>query len=103
MHERVAGRVTMAAHKARALCAVDKTHDAVVAQHEGLRELADRRSVLGTAASYCEQKLMLGWGEAVRIGLFLAPVQEAAQAGAQVQELPVLLVCQVIDNMGIVS
>ena len=59
--------------------------------------------MLGTAATYREQKLMLGRGQTVLIGLFLAPVQEAAQAGAQVQELPVLLVCQVIDNMGIVS
>lgn len=82
MYERVAGRVAVAAHQARALRAVDEAHDAVVAQHKRLGELADRRPMLCAAAAYREQELMLGWGEAVRVGLFLAPVQEAAQACA---------------------
>lgn len=77
--------VALACHEARALGAVDKAHDAVVAQHKCLGELADRWPVLCAAAAYREQKLMLGWGETVRVGLFLAPMQEAAQTGAQVQ------------------
>ena len=46
---------------------------------------------------------MLGRGQAVRVGLFLAPVQEAAQTCAQVQDLLVLLICQVIENDDIIS
>ena len=99
----MASQVALACHETRALCAVDKTHDAVVAQHKRLGELADRRPVLCAAAAYREQQLMLGRSEVVRLGLLLAPVQEATQAGAQLQELPILLVCQVIENRSIVS
>lgn len=103
MHERMASLVALACHEAGALCAVNEAHNAVVAQHKRLGELADRRPVLCAAAAYREQKLMLGRGQAVRVCLFLAPVQEATQICAQVQELLVLRICQVIENEGIVS
>lgn len=98
MHERMASWVALAGHQASTLRPVDKAHDTVVAQHERLGELTNRWPVLCAVATYSKQKLVLGRGEVVCFGLFFAPVEKAAQAGAQIQELPVLLVCQIIQN-----
>lgn len=96
MHERLARGITFACHEARALRAIDKADNAVVAQHKRLRELTDRRPVTRIAAAHREQELMLRWRETMLLGALLAPMQKPAQASTQLQELRVLLLGQII-------
>jgi hypothetical protein len=74
------------------LGAIDKPHRAVVAQHEVAGHVADGRPAWVVVAAYREQQLVLGGGQAGGLGVLLAPAQEAAQAGAQLQQAPVVLV-----------
>jgi hypothetical protein len=100
MHKRMAARVAPTRDQTGSLRTIDKTDNAVVAQHQRLRQLADRRPPERTATPYREQQLMLCRGQTLLFGLFFAPVQEATQARAQLQELLVLLMTQIVDDEG---
>ena len=62
--------------------AVDQPHRAVVTQDEVVGDVADRRTGRIGMAPDREQQLVLGAGQAGRLGLLLAPAQEAPQPGA---------------------
>ncbi len=89
-------RIALACNETGALRAIHKADDAVVTQHEHLRELADSRSSVRIAASHREQELVLGRSQTMLHRLLLTPTQELTQAGAQAQKLLVLLVGQLI-------
>ena len=74
------------------LGAVDEPDRAVVAQHEVAGDVADRRPARVAVAADGEQQLVLGGREARGLGVLLAPAQEAAQTGAQLQQPSVVLV-----------
>jgi hypothetical protein len=76
MHKRMASRVAPTCNQAGSLRAIDKTNNAVVAQHQRLRQLADRRPLGPAATPYREQQLMLRRGQTLLFGSLLAPVQE---------------------------
>lgn len=96
----MAGRIASARHKARALRTIDKADNTVVTQHERLRELTNRRPTARAAAAHREQQLMLRRGQTMSFRLLLAPMQKATQAGAQLQQLCVLLLGQIIMGDG---
>lgn len=103
VHDRVAARIAPASDQPSALRAIDEADDAVMAQHEHVGELADRRSAARVATADRKQELMLRRRQAMRFGLLLAPVQEAAKAGAQLQQQRVLLVGQISGDRANIS
>ena len=74
------------------LGAIDEPDRAVMAQHEVAGDVADGRSARVVMTADGEQQLVLGRGEARGLGVLLAPAQEPAQTGAQLEEPPVVLV-----------
>jgi hypothetical protein len=103
MHKRMLARVAPTRDQAGCLCTIDKANNAVVAQHQRLRQLTDRRSPGRAAAPYREQQLMLRRGQTVLFGLLFAPMQEATQPRAQLQELLVLLMAQIVNDKDSIS
>ena len=71
---------------------VDEPDRAVVAEHQGGGDVSDRGGGAGRVAADGEQELMLGGGDPARGGLLLAPVEELAESGAQLQQPPVVRV-----------
>jgi hypothetical protein len=74
------------------LGAVDEPHRAVGAQHEVPGDIADRWSVLIAVTADREQELVLGGRQAGGLGVLLAPAQEPAQAGAELEQPSVVIV-----------
>ena len=68
------------------LGAIDEAHDAVVAQKQGVCDVADLRPLRVVVAPHREQQLVLRRGQTCRSRLRLAPVLEATQPGAQREE-----------------
>ena len=68
------------------LGAIDEAHDAVVAQKQGVCDVADLRPLRVVVAPHREQQLVLRRGQTCRSRLRLAPVLEAAQPGTQREE-----------------
>lgn len=66
---------------------VDQPDRAVVAQHQIVGDFADGRSGGVRMTPYREQELVLGWRQTSCLGLMVTPADEAAQAGAQLQEM----------------
>lgn len=100
MHERMAARVAPTHDQTSSLRAIDETNNAVVAQHQRLRQLTDRRPAGRAATPYREQQLMLRRGQTPPFSLLPTPMQEATQARAQLQELLVLLMAQIVGDNG---
>ena len=76
----------MTPHEASSLGAVDETYDAVRSQHQGTSEFGHLRA-LGTWVALDGQKqLVMGRRESMGTGLLLAPMQEPAQARAQLEQ-----------------
>ena len=72
------------------LRSVDQPDRAVMAQEQVLGHVADRRTAPIGMTSNGEQQLMLGRRDAGRLGLLLAPAQEAAEPGAELEQPPVV-------------
>ncbi len=96
VHDRMAAPITPARDQGRPLRTIDQANHAVVAQHQRLGELADRRPSTHGAAAYRQQQLMLRRSQTMLFRPFLAPMQKATQTGAQPQQLLVLLLGQII-------
>jgi hypothetical protein len=86
------GAVSVAANESRPFGPVHELDRAVMTEQQVLGDLPDRRVVGPTMAPHCEQELVLLAREPSRHRLALAPVQEAPEAGPELQQLPVLLV-----------
>ena len=84
--------VVDAADKARFLGAVDELHGAVVAQQQRVGEITDGRPAIAAVAAHREKQLVLRRGDPRRDGLRLAPVQELAQRGAELQQALIVAV-----------
>lgn len=63
---------------------VDELDRAVVAKHQMGRDIAHARG--GTVAAHGQQELVLSGCNARRLGLLLAPVQEAPKTVSEVEE-----------------
>jgi len=84
--------VVDAPDQARFLGTVDELHRAVVAQQQRVGEVTHGRSAITPMAAYREKELVLRGGDARGDGLRLAPVQELAQRGAELQQALVVVV-----------
>jgi hypothetical protein len=73
-----------------ALRPVDQADRAVMAQEQVLGHVADRRAAPIGMTSNGEQQLVLGRRDAGRLGLLLAPAQEAAEPGTELEQPPVV-------------
>jgi hypothetical protein len=71
---------------------IDQTDGAVVPEVEVIRDLPDGRTPPILMAPHGEKQLVLGRGQPGRLGLLLAPVEEAPQTGAQAEQPPIVLV-----------
>jgi hypothetical protein len=71
---------------------VDEADGAVMPEEQVVGDVSDGRSGRVVMTSDREQELMLGGGEASRVGVLLAPAQEAPQIRAQLQQTAVVLV-----------
>ena len=91
-HQPVVTRVDAAADEPRGRGTVDESDDAVMPEEQRVGDVANRRSGRISGAADGEKQLMLGRGETRGGGLLLAPAQEAAQAGAELEESLVVLV-----------
>ncbi len=87
---------------------VDELDGAVVLEQEYLGDVSNGRPAPVLPAPNREQELVLRRGEPDRRGLFFAPVQEAAEAGAELEEPPVVNVGKILlhhlyrDTIGVV-
>ena len=70
----------------------------MVPEQEYLGDVADGRPVPVLPTPDGEQQLVLRRGEPDRRGLFLAPVQEAAEAGPELEETPVVSVGKIVAS-----
>ena len=77
---------------------VDELDGAVVPEQEDVGDVADRRPARSRLTADGEQQLVLRRGETDRRGLFLAPVQEAAQAGPELEETLVVSVGKLVAS-----
>lgn len=93
MDDAVVGRIEIPTHEPAGLGSVDELHGRVMTQEQVTGEVADRRVV--TMTSDREEELVLGRRETGRLGLLLAPPQEAAKPISKVEELRVLAVVEV--------
>jgi hypothetical protein len=87
VHGSVPLRIRDTLHEPSGRCAVDQSHRAVGTQHKVPGRLSDRRSPRVRVTAYGEQQLMMGRSETGRLGLAVAPMQESAQARAEVEQL----------------
>jgi len=83
--------------EAELLGAVDELDGTVVADAEVVGELSDARSAAVRMASNREEQLVLGSGEADRLSLLPAPLEEPAQADTQREQCRVVLVTKVCE------
>jgi hypothetical protein len=74
------------------LGAIDEADRTVVAQDEVAGDIPDGRSARVAVTADGEQQLVLGRCEACGLSVLLAPAQEPAQTGAQLEQAPVVLV-----------
>jgi len=81
-----------ALHEIRLLCAIDQLDSAVVAEQEVAGDVADRR--VAPMPPDGQQQLVLRRRQALVPGLLLAPVEEAPELVAQVEELLVVPIGQ---------
>lgn len=66
---------------------IDEADDAVVTDHQVLRDLTESRSHRVVVATNREEELMLGWGQTRGSSSLLAPLHEAAEAHAKREQL----------------
>ena len=90
-------RIVLAADQPRAGRPVDQADRAVVPQQERRRDVAEGRPAAVRMAPDREQELVLGGRDAERLGLLLAPVEEAPELGAEAEEP---LVVRVVEPGG---
>jgi hypothetical protein len=81
------GRVGSAPDQSVGSCAIDQADRAVMAQDEVLGQVANRGSLVAGVTANRQQQLVLGGCQPGRVGLLIAPAQEAAQSGAQLQQM----------------
>src|SRR5579871_941504 len=91
-HQPTVGGVGHAAHETGGDGAVDQLDDAVVAEQEVLREVADGRPATVIVPAHGQEELVLGARKAGGGGLLLTPSLEAPQPGPELQEPCVALV-----------
>ena len=72
--------------------AVDEPGRAVVAKKQRFGDVADCRCPAPAMTAYREQQLVLRGGETFARGLLLAPAQEPAQLGAELEQPLVVVV-----------
>ena len=89
-HDPVVVAVLTAADEPGGLRPVDQADGSVVAQKEVLGHVADGRSAPVGMTPDGEQQLVLGRRDAGRLGLLLAPAQEATEPGAELEQPPVV-------------
>ena len=83
-------RVASALDEARSFRAVDEPDRAVVLEQEVAGDVADRGTGWIWVAFDREEELVLGGREVLRAGLLLAPAEESAQAGSELEESQVI-------------
>jgi hypothetical protein len=74
---------------------VHEAYRAVMPQHEVTGDVADGRPAIAVVSAHGEQELVLGRGQPGLLRLLLAPMQETAQPGAELQKPPVFGVFQI--------
>ena len=74
------------------LGSINELDRAVVAQQKLVRDIPDRGAVGAAVPADREQQLVLGGRQPGVLGLLLAPVQEASQTGAQLEQVGVVRV-----------
>ena len=95
--------VGMAPDEAGGFRPVDQLDRAVVPEQEGLGDLPDGRTFPARVPPDREQQLVLRRREADGYRLCLAPAQEAAQAGPELEQTCVVLVGKIEGHIYIVS
>jgi hypothetical protein len=65
---------------------IDEPNGAVMSKQQRLGHIADRRAARLPTSTDRQEELMLGRRQPYCNGLFLAPVQEATQTGAELEE-----------------
>lgn len=83
-------KVASALDEARSFRAIDEPDRAVVLEQKVAGDLADRRAALTWVASDRQEELVLGGGEVLGAGLLLAPVEESAQTGSELEQSQVI-------------
>jgi hypothetical protein len=73
---------------------IDEFHNAVVAQEEIVRNVADSWASCVRVSSHCEYQLMLGWCDAGGFGLGLAPAHEPSELSAELEQTAVIALTQ---------
>ena len=89
--------VDSAPNEAGPFGAIDQADRAVMPQHQSLGHFADRRALRIPTPTDRQEKLMLSRSQPYCNGLFLAPMQEATQTGAELEEALIVEV----GNLGI--
>lgn len=102
-HDPVIVVVGSAPNEAGVFGAIGEADRAVMSQHQRLGHLADRRALRIPISTDRQQELMLGRSQPYRNGLFLAPVQEATQTGAELEEAFVVAVGNLCIHIYIVT
>jgi hypothetical protein len=95
--------VRMAPDQPGSFRAVDELDRAVVPEQEGVGHLPDGRAVPPWVPPHGEQQLVLCRGEADGDRLRLAPVQEAAEAGPELEQTCVVGIGKIAWHIYIVS
>jgi hypothetical protein len=88
-------RVDLARDETCDLGALDQLDGAVVLEEQGLRDVVDGRAGRAVMPPHHEQELVLGRGDAGRARPGLAPVQEAPELRAQLEELAEQLLAEI--------
>jgi hypothetical protein len=84
--------IVRAPHQPCLLRTVDELHRAVMAQQQRVRDVADRGSPIAMVAADGEEQLVLRRRDAGGDSLRLAPVQELAQRGPELEQTLVVAV-----------
>ena len=85
------GRIAPASHQIGLLGPVDELNSTVMPEQQRGGNVGQRRWPVRVSAN-CEKELVLRGGELFPCRLFLAPMQEAAQLGAECEQLLVVAI-----------
>jgi len=83
---------TVAPHEPGGLRSVDEFYSTVVAQHEVVRDLADRGATRVGMPPYCEEELVVGWSEPCRPRLVCTPALKVSKTGAKGEKASVRII-----------
>lgn len=91
-HHPVIVVVEPAPNETGAFGTIDEPNGTVMSEHQRLGYFADGRAARSQTSADRQEELVLGRSQPCRNGLFLAPMQEVAQSGSELEQALVIAV-----------